>query len=118
MGIKKNFFHTLLQLFFGELTSYYYLDNVCLAPWKVDNTCECFNNGEPPIVEKKFLEMETVIKEVPPKAGDKFVLKNIYFETAKAILLPESDFSLDSLYNLMIKYPTMEIRISGYYNKF
>lgn len=95
-------------------TSYYYLDNVCLAPWKNDNTCDCFNNGEPPIVDNDFVELETVIKETPPKIGDKFVLKNIYFETAKATLLSTSNQSLDSLYNLLIKYPTMEIKISGH----
>ncbi|MFK7947794.1 MAG: OmpA family protein [Saprospiraceae bacterium] len=98
----------------NEFSSYYYLDNVCLAPWKEDNTCDCFNNGEPPILETKFVELETVIKEIPPKVGDKFVLKNIYFETAKATLLPESNQSLDSLYNLLIKYPSMKIKISGH----
>lgn len=98
----------------NAFTSYYYLDNVCLAPWKVDNTCDCFNNGEPPILETKFVELETVIKRNPPKVGDKFILENIYFETAKAILLPASNESLDSLYRLLMKYPSMEIKISGH----
>lgn len=98
----------------NESTSYYYLDNVCLSPWKDDNTCDCFNNGEPPIVETEFIPIETIIKEKPPKIGDKFVLKNIYFETAKATLLSTSNQSLDSLYHLLIKYPTMEIKISGH----
>ena len=98
----------------NQFTSYYYLDNVCLAPWKNDNTCDCFNNGEPPVLETKFVELETVIKKIPPKIGDKFVLKNIYFETAKATLLPTSNQALDSLYRLLIQYPTMEIKISGH----
>lgn len=98
----------------NQFTSYYYLDNVCLAPWKNDNTCDCFNNGEPPVLETKFVELETVIKKIPPKIGDKFVLKNIYFETAKATLLPTSNQALDSLYRLLTQYPTMEIKISGH----
>lgn len=99
---------------FDKFTAYYYLDNVCLAKWETDNTCACFNNGEPPITEQKFVELKKVIKENPPKVGDKFILKNIYFETAKATLLPESYVSLDSLYHLLLKYPTMEIKISGH----
>ncbi|MFT5833920.1 MAG: OOP family OmpA-OmpF porin [Cognaticolwellia sp.] len=97
-----------------EFTAYYYLDNVCLATWKSDNTCTCFNNGEPPIIEQEFLELKDVTKEVPPKVGDKFILNNIYFETAKATLLPTSNLALDSLYNLLVKYPTIEIQISGH----
>jgi OOP family OmpA-OmpF porin len=97
-----------------RFSAYYYLDNVCLAKWEKDNTCACFNKGEPPIIEQKFVELEKVIQEMPPKVGDKFILKNIYFETAKATLLPTSNFALDSLYRLLIKYPTMEIKISGH----
>jgi outer membrane protein OmpA-like peptidoglycan-associated protein len=97
-----------------RFSAYYYLDNVCLASWKSDNTCACFNNGEPPIIKQKFVELEKVIQETPPKVGDKFILKNIYFETAKATLLPTSNATLDSLYQLLIKYPTMQIKISGH----
>lgn len=99
---------------FDKFTAYYYLDNVCLAKWENDNTCACFNNGEPPIIEREFVELKKVIKEKPPKVGDKFILKNIYFETAKATLLLESYVALDSLYHLLLKYPTMEIKISGH----
>jgi OmpA-OmpF porin, OOP family len=97
-----------------RFSAYYYLDNVCLAKWEKDNTCACFNNGEPPIRKQEFIELEKVIREIPPKVGDKFILKNIYFETAKATLLPASNVALDSLYHLLIKYPTMEIKISGH----
>ncbi len=97
-----------------RFAAYYYLDNVCFAPWKNDNTCTCFNNNQPPIIKQEYSEISTVIKENTPKIGDKFILENIYFETAKATLLPESNKALDSLYKLLIKYPTMEISISGH----
>jgi OOP family OmpA-OmpF porin len=97
-----------------RFSAYYYLDNVCLAKWEKDNTCACFNHGEPPIIEHEFVKLQKVIQENPPKVGDKFILKNIYFETAKATLLQESYVELDSLYNLLLKYPTLEIKISGH----
>lgn len=97
-----------------RFSAYYYLDNVCFAPWKDDNTCACFDNGQPPIIKQEYSEISTIIKENTPKIGDKFILENIYFETAKATLLSESNNTLDSLYNLLIKYPTMEILISGH----
>jgi outer membrane protein OmpA-like peptidoglycan-associated protein len=97
-----------------RFSAYYYLDNVCLASWKSDNTCDCFNKGEPPIVTQEFVELKKVIHTIPPKVGDKFILKSIYFETAKATLLPASNLELDSLFNLLLKYPTMEIKISGH----
>lgn len=97
-----------------RFAAYYYLDNICFAPWQNDNTCTCFNNGQPPIIAQEYSEISTVIKENIPKVGEKFILENIYFETAKANLLPESFQTLDSLYNLLIKYPTMEILISGH----
>jgi len=97
-----------------RFAAYYYLDNVCFAPWKKDNTCDCFNNGQPRIITQEYAEISTIVKENTPKIGDKFILENIYFETAKASLLPESNKALDSLYNLLIKHPTMEIIISGH----
>lgn len=97
-----------------RFAAYYYLDNICFAPWKDDNTCTCFNNGQPPIIKQEYSEISTIIKEDIPKVGEKFILKNIYFETAKATLLPESNHALDSLYHLLIKYPMMEINIGGH----
>lgn len=99
---------------YEKFTAYYYLDNVCLATWKKDNTCDCFNNGEPQIVDANFEPLDIAINNERPNVGDKFILKNIYFETAKATLLPQSNVALDSIYRLLIKYPTMEIKISGH----
>ncbi len=47
--------------------------------------------------------------------GGMFELKDIYFETAKATLLPESFVELDNLYEIMIKYPEVsKVEISGH----
>lgn len=47
--------------------------------------------------------------------GGMFELKDIYFETAKATLLPASFVELDNLYDIMVKYPEVsKVEISGH----
>lgn len=47
--------------------------------------------------------------------GGMFELKDIYFETAKATLLPASFVELDNLYEIMKKYPEIsKVEISGH----
>lgn len=98
--------------------SYYYLDDVCLGVVKTDNTCACVNNGQPPIVERIYtaLEVETTVSnhKPTPKIGDRVILKNIYFEFDKAVLLSASNQEIDKLYNLLLQYPTMTIKIGGH----
>ena len=98
--------------------SYYYIDDVCLGEVKTDNTCTCINNGQPPIVERTYTALEiepTTPKNKPtPKVGDRVILKNIYFEFDKAVLLLASDQEIEKLYNLLLQYPTMTIKISGH----
>jgi outer membrane protein OmpA-like peptidoglycan-associated protein len=58
-----------------------------------------------------------LIKDVhlsPIKVGERVVLKNIFFETAKYDLKPESQVELNRLVDLLNKNPKMKIEISGH----
>jgi outer membrane protein OmpA-like peptidoglycan-associated protein len=48
------------------------------------------------------------------EVGAKVVLKNIYFETGKASLLPESYTTLNSVVRLLENNPTLRLEISGH----
>jgi outer membrane protein OmpA-like peptidoglycan-associated protein len=48
------------------------------------------------------------------EVGTKVVLENIYFETGKAVLRPESYASLDQVYKFLENNPTMKLEISGH----
>ncbi len=51
---------------------------------------------------------------IPIKPGAKIRLNNIFFEFAKATLLPESKVELDRLVGILNQYPKMEIEIAGH----
>lgn len=50
----------------------------------------------------------------PVEVGTKVVLENIYFETGKAILRPESVDALDQVYRFLENNPTIRLEISGH----
>ncbi|MEQ1732546.1 MAG: OmpA family protein [Bacteroidia bacterium] len=50
----------------------------------------------------------------PLKVGEKVILKNIFFETGKFDLKPESKVELDKLVNFLAKNATVKIEISGH----
>ena len=54
--------------------------------------------------------------EKPPllKAGEKLVLRAVHFQTASAVLLPESYAALDSIYRWLAENPDVELEIRGY----
>lgn len=61
--------------------------------------------------------LEPVKKDVPLspiKEGEKVVLKNVFFETAKFDLKDESKIELDKLVAFLQKNPTIKIEISGH----
>jgi len=51
---------------------------------------------------------------IPIKPGATIRLNNIFFEFAKAILLPESKVELDRLVGILTRYPKMEIEVAGH----
>ncbi len=94
---------------------YYYIDDVVLIEETDDYHCPCNVKG----CDLKF-EVKTDTQVITeniysnPKVGQTLVLRNIQFETAKWTLLPESFGQLDTLVELLLKYPGMVVEISGY----
>ena len=66
-----------------------------------------------PIV-KGYQEIIKNIKLYPIKKDVKIILKNIFFDTDKSILRPESFAELDRLKKLLNKNPKISIEISGH----
>ena len=62
----------------------------------------------------EYQELERNLKLVPIAKGETVRLNNIFFETAKADLRPESYAELDRVVKLLVDNPTMEIAISGH----
>src|SRR5690606_7819157 len=79
--------------------AYYYIDDVYLFEIDERHPCSCFNPDE---------NTDTF------QIGSSFILRNIFFETDKAILKEISNIELDKLYKILIVYPTMKIEISGH----
>ena len=52
--------------------------------------------------------MEPIVKKKP------IVLRNLFFATNRATILPESELELQNLYNLLIEHPEIRIRITGH----
>ena len=62
--------------------------------------------GEEKVVQDFYLERIEV--------GTKVVLENIYFQTGKAVLRPESNDALDQVYRFLENNPGMKLEISGH----
>lgn len=93
---------------------YYLIDDVVLIEMGDDQNCPCNANGcelniDPPA--------DTTVKTDifnHPEVGQTIVLNNIQFETNKSDLLPESFEQLDSLVDLLLKFPSMRVEIGGH----
>jgi len=46
--------------------------------------------------------------------GSRFVVKNVFFDTDKYILKPESIREINNIYKIMQEYPNMKVEISGH----
>ncbi len=57
---------------------------------------------------EKTYRLEPIIKKKP------IILRNLFFATNRATILPESESELLNLYNLLIEHPEMRIRITGH----
>ena len=63
---------------------------------------------------KGRLSQDILLTPIPLEAGQTFVLKDIYFDTDKSILKPESKAELVRLQELMARNPGMEIEVRGH----
>jgi outer membrane protein OmpA-like peptidoglycan-associated protein len=71
-------------------------------------------NFDIPLADAEYAE---IYKEFPLKnvtVGSKVVLRNVFFEVDKYVLLPASFVELDRLVKLMIDAPTLQIEVSGH----
>jgi outer membrane protein OmpA-like peptidoglycan-associated protein len=66
----------------------------------------------PEDLETKEIIRNFVLKKV--KVGETIILKNIFFETNKAVLTPESYVELGRVLKLLESNPTLRIEISGH----
>ncbi len=57
-----------------------------------------------------------IIRLSPIVKGDKMVLKDLYFESGKAVLLTQSDKELERVFDIMSKNPNLKIEIGGHIN--
>jgi OmpA-OmpF porin, OOP family len=64
--------------------------------------------------EKSYHELERDLTLVPFEKGEVVRVNNIFFETGKATLRPESSPELDRIVKLLKEHPTMEIAIAGH----
>lgn len=112
--LRFNFFRYGFRVF-GFLEAYYFVDNVQLIPVK---------EPEEPIevelvgsvyVEKNNHQQDSV-KSVRENlsAGDKIILKNIYFDEGKSYLLPESYQELNKVTKYLIQHPEWVVQINGH----
>jgi outer membrane protein OmpA-like peptidoglycan-associated protein len=62
----------------------------------------------------EYREITRDLYLVPVEVGETIRLNNIFFETAKADLLPASFVELDKLVKILVDNPSMEITISGH----
>ncbi|MFH0893220.1 MAG: OmpA family protein [Bacteroidota bacterium] len=80
---------------------------------------EPMNFNKPYFIDGSILysaEVDTIFKliNVGERFGDRFVLKNIYFDFDKSTLRPESNIELDKLAKVLSDYPMMVIELSGH----
>lgn len=103
----------------GKNGAYYYLDDVTVRPAdkKMKTTpvpVQC--DPPPPLVEieEKTTTEDNDLPTIKYKQGQTIELSNVFFETNKSELLPESIEELDKLWNILYDYPNMIVEIRGH----
>lgn len=83
----------------------FHSENFSLTGWtKVDSTFHL----EVPLVRISFGKPDSTATAVP------VVLKNVFFESGSAGLLPKSQVELDKLFELLQQHPGLKIQINGH----
>lgn len=62
----------------------------------------------------EYQEIDTHILMVKAEVGSKVVLKNIFFDTGKSDIKPESFSELEKIHQLLIINPLLKVQINGY----
>jgi outer membrane protein OmpA-like peptidoglycan-associated protein len=62
----------------------------------------------------EYQEIDASILMVKAEVGSRAVLKNLFFDTGKADLKPESVSELDNIYSLLIDNPQLKVQINGH----
>ena len=108
---KKEIKHSAPNGFVPQ--SYYCIDNVTLVPFNDSFNCNCTINRYN-FTETVQEENDVETDNEALKTGDIFVLNNIYFETGKSELLPESTKELELLVSLLETRKEIRIKICGH----
>ncbi len=61
-----------------------------------------------------FQLIDRPVELEPLRVGQKMVVRNIFFDSGKSVLKPESKTELDKLVDLMTKHPLLIVEISGH----
>jgi outer membrane protein OmpA-like peptidoglycan-associated protein len=63
---------------------------------------------------EEMIQRFTGLKQLPPKTGDKFKLKNLYYNLDKYNIRNDAAVILDTLVLIMNYYPTLQIELSSH----
>ncbi len=112
--IRLNFLKYGFRVF-GFLEAYYFLDNVRLVPVKEPEEPIEIEIVGSVYVEKQNHQADSIksVKETL-KAGDKILLKNIYFDEGKSYILPESFQELNKVVKYLQQHPNWMVQINGH----
>lgn len=94
--------------------AYYVIDDIYVWEVEKESDCPCNAYTVPDSLKTQPKIITTRKDTTQYTVGKTFILKNIFFDTDKAELLPQSFVALDSLATLLYEYPAMEIEISGH----
>lgn len=104
----------------GKRGAYYLIDDVRVhkapADAKVSPRPEICPPPSPlvEITQERIATTDVELIDLRYEVGKSVELRNIYFESGKAVLLPESKEELEKLADLLYDYPEMVIEISGH----
>src|SRR5690606_10950125 len=63
---------------------------------------------------RKYQELDRNLKVIAAEVGGVVRLNNIFFQTARSRLMPESKIELDQMVEVLKAYPAMEIELAGH----
>jgi OmpA-OmpF porin, OOP family len=107
MVIKKRDIYNNKRIYINY--AYYFIDNVSLIKISSPDECNC-NSDTVSISMNDTIQIETII--IPQDQN--IVLQNVFFETDKWELLPESFSQLDEITEYLNSNPQLYIEISGH----